>query len=279
MKLALSVRVAESFRDKHQAVMPLDALADLAAAEGYQGICMRASQLGVQTPLAEVRQASRRLADRGLAVSMVTGDFAVPENSAQGPGSLRQIGPSLDLAEALGADLLRICMKDDEDIAWAQRAADEAAARGLRLAHQCHTSSLFEQVDRFEQVLAQIGRENFGLIYEPANLDACGQDYGPATIKRLAPHLFNVYVQNHRSNPTSRDVLTTWCRGEFRFDQIPLWSEGGLDFAPIMKTLQEIGYDGYVTVHQASATLGTQEAVQQSARYLRTLAEFENRCD
>ena len=54
MKLALSVRVAESFRDKHQAVMPLDALADLAAAEGYQGICMRASQLGVQTPLAEV---------------------------------------------------------------------------------------------------------------------------------------------------------------------------------------------------------------------------------
>ena len=70
---------------------------------------------------------------------MLTGDFPIPENSDQGPDALRNITPYLDLAEQLGAPLLRVCLKTDEDIAWARRAADEAAERDLRLAHQCHT--------------------------------------------------------------------------------------------------------------------------------------------
>jgi sugar phosphate isomerase/epimerase len=58
------------------------------------------------------------------------------------------------------------------------------------------------------------------------------------------------------------------------FDQIPLWETGGIDFPQIMRALQEIGYDGTITVHQAS--LGTpQEDAAGSARYLRSLARFE----
>ena len=48
----------------------------------------------------------------------------------------------------------------------------------MRLAHQCHTRSLFEEIDRSLHVLASIGRSNFGLIYEPANLELCGEPYG-----------------------------------------------------------------------------------------------------
>ena len=49
--------------------------------------------------------------DAGLFVSMVTADFDVPLNNQQGPNSLREIGPSLDVAEDFGCDLIRICMK------------------------------------------------------------------------------------------------------------------------------------------------------------------------
>ena len=69
-----------------------------------------------------------------------------------------------DLAEALGSGLLRICMKKDEDIPWAQRASDEAAERGVRLAHQCHAASLFETIEGSLGVLRRVDRPNFGLI-------------------------------------------------------------------------------------------------------------------
>ena len=275
MKLSLSVRVAEKFSDKRQVNMSLEELAGLATANGYHALCMRASQLGTHTPLDVVREKSGEIAAQGLKVSMVTGDFPIPENSEQGPDALRNITSYLDLAEALGADLLRIAMKKEEDIEWAQRATDEAAERGMKLAHQCHTSSLFEEVNKSLEVIRQVGRDNFGVIYEPANLDLCGQDYGPETIKRLAPHTFNVYLQNHLLKEDGDSMCKTWVRGEVRFDQIPMWSGQGVDFAVIMATLEEIGYDGYVTIHQASAQLGTQVAVEESGRYLRSLAAFE----
>ena len=124
MKLSLSGRVVEKFQAKREASMGLGELADLAAAHGYRAVCMRASQLGIQTPAATVRSEGEGLRRRGLAVSMDSGDFPIPENSDdEGPQALRNITPYLDLAVALEADLLRICMKCEEDITWAQRAA------------------------------------------------------------------------------------------------------------------------------------------------------------
>ena len=278
MKLSLSVRVAESFGDKTKADLPLGELADLAVDNGYHALCMRASQLGTHSSDDEVRSGSDMLSTRGLAVSMVTGDFPIPQNSDdEGPLALRDITPYLDLAEGLGCDLMRICMKTDDDIEWAQKAADEAAERDLRLAHQCHTSSLFEEVEHSLEVLQSVDRPNFGLIYEPVNLDACGQDYGRQTIEAFAPYLFNVYLQNHRENPGGEGMLSTWCRGDVHFDHIPIWEAGGMDFPGIVAALGTIGYDGYVTVHQAFGGMrGAAEAAKRSAGYLRSLGSFED---
>ena len=278
MKLSLSVRVAESFDDKTKSDMTLEGLADLALDYGYHALCMRASQLGIHSGAEEVPAARAMLDGRGLAVSMVTGDFPIPQNSdAEGPLALRNVTPYLDLAEGLGAHLLRICMKTEEDVPHARSACDEAAERGMRLAHQCHTSSLFEEVERSLDVVRQVGRRNFGIIYEPVNLDACGQDYGGETIRRFAPHIFNVYLQNHVENPQGEGVLNTWCRGPVRFDHLPVWEPGGMDFPEVFAALHEIGYDGYVTIHQAFAGLrGPAEAAERSSAYLRSLAPFEN---
>lgn len=274
MKLSLSVRVAEKFHAKREAALPLDELAGLAAEAGFHALCMRASQLGTHTPAARVARGRALLAAQGLAVSMVTGDFAIPENTAQAPQALRHIAPHLDLAQALGTDLIRVALHHEEDIPWAQRAADQAAERGIRLAHQCHTRSLFEKVDESLAVLRRIGRPNFGLIYEPANLELCGQDYGPAVIEQFAPYLVNVYLQNQRLHPQGRQTLSTWCRGEVQLDLIPLWEPGGIDFAPLLETLEKIGYPGYVTSHQA-ALIEPKTMIAKTAQYLRSLANFE----
>lgn len=274
MKLSLSVRIAEA-ASKTELNVPFEELVALAKGNGCRAVCMRASAAGVDAPRDELERMRRTVEDAGLIVSMVTADFDVPLNNDRGPDSLREIGPSLDVAEALGCDLIRVCLKSEADVAYAQRAADEAALRGIRLAHQCHTTTLFEQVDRSIEVLEKIGRDNFGLIYEPANLMLCGEPYGRETLERFRPWLMNVYVQNHALDASGPVELETWCLGPRRFRHIPIWEDGGVDFTAVFDGLEAIGYNGFVTVHQAYAEImGPEEAAVESARFLRSFGCF-----
>ena len=55
-----------------------------------------------------------------------------------------------------------------------------------------------------------------------------------------------------------------------------MWGGGGIDFPTIMTTLEELGYDGYVTLHQAATPpTPTEEFARKTARYLKSLAKFE----
>lgn len=273
MTLALSVRIAEGFLSKETASMNLGELLPLAASSRYSALCMRASQVGVHSEPKAVQDAATVIRKHGLAVTMVTGDFDIVYNNAAGPNCLRRITPYLDLAVALNAPLIRVALKTDEDIPWAQRAADEAAERGLRLAHQCHTQSLFETVDGIERTLKRIARPNFGLVYEPANLELCGQDYRHQTIKRLAPWIFNVYLQNQVLKPEGNLTLLTWCRGPIPFDLIPIPQPGGIAFPAVFEGLAAISYHGPVTVHESqSENEPVSEAVRATAGYLIDLA-------
>jgi sugar phosphate isomerase/epimerase len=273
--LALSVRVAEAFHDKERTTMSLDRLISLARACGYSAICMRASQAGVHTPADRVTAIAAAIRQAGLSVSMITGDFAVPRNDASGPGLLRNIAPHLGLAQALGADLIRVCMKTGDDIEWARRASDQARERGIRLAHQSHCASLFETVEGSLTVLRAVGRPNFGIIYEPANWMIAAQPYGRETILSLAPWLFNVYVQNHRLNPHAADSVPTWTRGSVHLDHIGIWEPEGVDYDEVFEGLRAAGYRGFVTVHQAFGdVMPVEESVRRSSEFLSTHARW-----
>ena len=175
MQLYLSVRIVEA-ACKTRLQVVFEELVGIAADTGYQAVCMRASAGGVQTPNEELRRMREVVESRGLHVAMVTADSNVPLNNADGPNSLRKIGPSLDVAEELGCDLIRVCLKSDDDLPHAREAAKQAADRGIRLAHQCHTSSVFETVDQILANLETIGQPNFGLIYDPAQARAASHE-------------------------------------------------------------------------------------------------------
>ena len=165
MKLSLSVRIVEA-ACKTRLNLPFAELVAIAKETGYEAVCLRASAAGVQSPIAEIESMRQTVDDAGLTISMVTADFDVPLNNSQGPDSLRDIRPSLNVAQAAGCDLIRVCVKQPADIEYAKKAAEQAADQGIRLAHQCHTSSLFEEVEPMLKVLDQIGAPNFGIIYE-----------------------------------------------------------------------------------------------------------------
>lgn len=274
MNLSLSVRIVEA-ACKSRLLVPFEPLAELARDLGYQAVCMRASAGGVGTPPARLAAMRRHLDALGLPVSMVTADVAVPLNNDRGPDALRDIDPSLDVAEAFGCTLLRVCLKRPEDVPFARAAADRAARRGIRLAHQCHHASLFEEVDAMLAVLAEIDRPNVGLTYEPVNLFVCGQSYGRDTFAKLRPHLMNVYVQNLRLDPHGPETLTTYNRGEVRFHNLDPWEPGGIDFAEVMAGVKEVGYNGYFTIHQAQgidSLAAARDFAGRCAAYFRALA-------
>ena len=273
MKLSLSTRVAESPGQKEIALVGLPDLVRMARSAGYHAICMRASQVGIQHSPADQTAARQQVGD--LAVSMVTGDFDIPVNNDRAQMALRNITPHLDLAENLGSDLIRIGMKAATDIEWARRAADEAAEREIRLVHQLHTCTLFETVEMSLDVLQEVDRPNFGVVYEPANLLVCGEDYGKATLEAIRPWLMNVYLQNMHPHDGGRQVIETWINGPVRFDLLPFGHPKGIDYGPILGLLSEIGYDGYVTVHHNVADgLDIEEGVRSFAEYLRENGDF-----
>ncbi len=270
MQLSLSVRIAEGFLSKEEAILTLDEVAAIARSAGYDALCMRASQVGIQSSRERVHEALRILKDNELGVSMLTGDFDVVYNNERGPDCLRNIIPYLQLAQELNAPLVRVALKHETEIPWAQRAADEAMSVGIKLVHQCHTLSLFETVDSIRQTLETIDRPNFGLIYEPANLEICGQPYGFETLEQLAPWVFNVYLQNQVLRDAGQVTLETWCRGPVSFDLIQIHEPGGVDFAAVFAGLKKTGYEGTVTVHQ-SAPQGESpgDSARRTAEFLR----------
>lgn len=261
MKLSLSVRIAEA-ACKTKLNIPFSEIATIAADLGYSALCMRASVAGVHSSQSELEQV-RSIVDRaGLVVSMVTADFNIPQNNAQAPDALKNIEPSLHVAEVLGSRMVRVCLKTESDISHAQQAADLAAERGIQLVHQFHPACLFEEVERSVAVLEQIDRPNVGLIYEPASLLMCGQEYGEATLRQILPWLRNVYVQNLVITTDGPDHLETWCLGDRPFQLLSYWDKSGrgLDFQKVFSALQAVDYDSFVTVHQAEGIVTPDDA-------------------
>ena len=250
VKLSLSTRIAESASRKDVAEVPIEVLAPLAKAAGFNGLSMRASVVSVETPWERVAEVRGVLDRENMATSMVMGDIPLATNAPEAPQALRRITPYLDLAERLGGRLVRVMMHGADDIPHAQRAADEAAERGITLAHQTHWGTLCETVQGALDTMRRVGRENFGITFEPANLLACGEDHGSEAIARLAPHLVNVYFQNVRLDPDGPHVFKTWAKGTVPLGYVPLADPDGLSAQAMVEALEGVGYRGWVTVHQ-----------------------------
>ena len=242
--------------------MPLGEFARMARRLGYRALSVRASQVSIDSSPEEVTGARRALEEHGVGVVMVTGTVSLAANDSHAGDPLRHITPHLDLAERLGSTLVRVMLRSKEDIPFAARAAAEAGERGLKLAHQTHIGTLCETVDSTLEVLRKVGSPYFGVTFEPSNLLVCGSPWGRDAVQRLAPHIVNVYLQNWR--PHSGGALTLQLNaGPIKADQIALDDSSGVDYGEVFVALREIGWSGYVTVHQS---LMPGETVEGAAR-------------
>lgn len=269
---SLSVRIFETLT-KDSLTVPFADFVSLAKRLGYSAVCMRPSVANTTTSSEQLTSLRRQLDNAGVGVTMVTTELGVPLNNADGPGVLRRIDASIPLAKALGARLIRVCLKEADDIPAAQKACDRAAEHGIDLVHQLHTDSLFETTSAALATLAKINRRNFGVIYEPANLVLVGDDYGAKAIAELAPVLRNVYLQNLIVSPDGPDSMPTRARGLVHYRDVPIWSGESIDFTNVLDGLRHAGYHGPITVHQHFAKIMRPEvAAEKSIAFLKSLS-------
>ena len=79
-------------------------------------------------------------------------------------------------------------------------------------------------------------------------------------------------MQNHALRSKGHETITTWSRGAVALDHIGIWEKGGVEFERVFEALDQIGYTGYVTVHQAfGGVMPVEQAVQESAEFVRRL--------
>ena len=250
MKISLSCRITEQSNNKEKSFFPINSLIKLALNNGFQGICLIPSVISTKSKNEDVNQIKKLFDLYDICVSMITSNIHLAKNDEYASNNLKNITSCLDLADILGTSLVRIMIKNNEDIVYAQKALDEAFERGIILTQQTHWGTLAETVDDTLFLIKKINRDNFAITFEPANLMACGSKYNVDSLKTLLPYVVNFYFQNIILDQDGKHVFKTNRNGNINISYVPLYDHRGISIQPLLSFLKEMNYKEWITVHQ-----------------------------
>jgi sugar phosphate isomerase/epimerase len=239
MKLALSGRVFET-RDGY--ALELDEFLKFARACGYDGVEIRYAQLPLETPPGRVDEVAGLLKTLGLGWS-----FGAVEGIA-GAEAFDRAVRMLEVHRRCGCGFTRFTVARPEEIAWAQRFADEAARRGQRLLTQLHNGTLTDNVPHVLETLKRISRPNVGLGFEACHLRFDGNERYAEAVCALRGCIVGVSIQSYKpAGPAAPKELLVRVNGRPYLRALPGDPEG-MPFPEIFGALREIGFDGFATV-------------------------------
>ncbi len=109
---------------------------------------------------------------------------------------------------------------------------ETAARKNVRLAFEPEPGMLIDTMARFQELHERVGHPNFGLTLDIGHLHCQGEVPIADQIRRWKDWLWNVHIEDMRRGV--HDHL--------------MFGEGEIDFAPVLQTLNEIGYAGGVHV-------------------------------
>ena len=250
MKISISSRITEQSNNKEKSFVSLDSFIKLASKNKFDGVSLRPSLISTHSSKYLVNQAQELFKVNNMKVSMITSNIHLAKNDELASDILKNITPTLDLAEKLKTSLIRIMIKNSDDIFYAKKALDEAKERNLKLIQQTHWGTLAETLDETVTLIKIINRQNFGITFEPANLMACGSNFNNDALNQLLPFTENFYFQNIILDKKGKHIFPTTHNGDVKVKYVSLDNSRGLNVFSFLDFLKEKKYDKWFTIHQ-----------------------------
>ena len=212
----------------------------LAAEAGYDGVDLRGTQLPADASAEDVADLKKQLSTYHLEVAVLN------LRGKSGTELLDQLKMLLPIARDLGCTIIRT----GGDVNTVQQAADLARSEGIRLAAQMHTNGDFESVAVAEGTLAEIGRDNFGVIIEPANLFMAGDEFSAENFGRIGKFIFLCNIQSLITLPPEQAPAKLILRDGtiVGYRRVPLRENEGMRPREFFAALKGIGFDGWINV-------------------------------
>ncbi len=255
----------------------------LAAGIGYQGLepLAREPHLPLTTPAQSLRHIAGLVRDSGLSVPALAasvGGFSQLD-AAGVQCQLDDLCRLFEMASVLACPLVRVWAGGPDPAQasadhWRraaeglQRAAEMAAAHGVRLGLELHYGYLSRDLPGICRLLELVGRPEVGVIYDPANLYVAGVEHGPTVVRHLGQRILHVHMKDSvRTNAPGPGVM-----GPAPYLYRPaLLGQGDVDHPPILAALRQIGYAGFLSDESRRPGVDGAEVARQEYVALRAL--------
>ncbi len=227
--------------------------AKFAAEHGFEGLEFNYwadfKELTAET-VAQMRALLDRYGVRASALGMWGWNHIDP-NPQTREESLAQLGRAIELAQALGAEILitgggqipDASLEDNvrEFVKVFPPFVERAENAGLKIAcYAVHGNSFFTSIEAYERVWEQI--PNVGVKLDPANWKHHGDDY-LTLLRDHGDHVYYVHIKEH-----------LYLEGELASQ--PAAGMGDIEWGKVMAFLYEHGYDGYLSIEPHGAVWG-----------------------
>lgn len=151
---------------------------------------------------------------------------------------------------------------------------DAARDSGVRFAFEVHPGQIAFDLHSAETALDALdGREEFGFTFDPSHLHWQGID--PVEfLRRFPDRIFHVHVKDAALTLNGRAGILTgyWPSGDPRRGfQFRSPGRGGIDWEAIIRGLNEIGYDGALSVDWHDAGMDREFGAAEACQFVKRL--------
>jgi len=237
---------------------------DHAASVGCEGIEFTNSWAVKVDEVAQRRDFAKKLRERSEKVGIPIVAYTVGSNLLLGKDEVARVIAALDIAEILGAKVMRHDLtggfpKDHDGIRTFDKALPALAAASLEIAKAAEQKGIkscsenhgkfAQDSDRIVRLVEAVNHKNYGVLCDVGNF-ACADEDCAVAVGKVAPITFHVHCKDFIIKSgmeiypgdgffTSRAF--NWLRGT-------IVGQGNVPVAQCINILRDAGYDGFVSV-------------------------------
>jgi sugar phosphate isomerase/epimerase len=131
---------------------------------------------------------------------------------------------------------------------------EHAANYQLRLAFEPEPGMFIDDLTKFEELTERVDHPLFGLTMDIGHLHCMGETPISERLKQWRRQIFNVHIEDMKEG----------------VHEHLMFGEGEIDFAPVLRTLDEIGYQGGVHVELSRHSHDAVNTARKSLEFLKS---------